>query len=83
MHTLADCRDDCTLSNLQVSLPTFSDHGLIMATVPFPHDAPSTITNCIRRWRGLDQEAFSAALEEVPAIVDPSLLAEMTVEEAL
>jgi len=73
-------RDDCTLSDLQVSPPTISDHGLIMAA--FLHDTPSTITKCIRRWRGLDWEAFRAALMKVPVIVDPSWLADLTVEEA-
>src|SRR6218665_171886 len=57
-------------------------YGLIMATVPFLHDAPSTITKCIRGWKGFDREALMVALMEVPAIADPSSLAAMTLEEA-
>src|SRR6218665_1090854 len=53
-----------------------------MATVPFLHGAPSTITRCIHGWKGLDREAFRTALMEFPVIADPSSLAALILEEA-
>jgi len=61
-------RDDCVLTDLQISPPTISDHGLVTATIPFLHDAPSTIIKQVRGWRDLDREAFKTALMEVPAV---------------
>ena len=75
-------RDDCALTDLQISPPTISDHGLVTATIPFLHDAPSTIIKHVRGWRDLDRDAFKAALMEVPAVADPSTLADLSVEEA-
>ena len=46
-------RDDCALTDLQIFPPTISDHGLVLATIPYLLHAPSTFTRLIRGWRGL------------------------------
>ena len=75
-------RDDCALTDLQIFPPTISYHGLVMTTIPYLHDAPSTFTRLIRGWRGLDRERFRAALMEVPVVADPSTAADLSAEEA-
>src|SRR6218665_982364 len=72
-------RDDCSLVDLCIHPPTISDHGLVVATIPFLHDAPSYLARQIRGWRNLDRDAFRSALLEVPAIADPSILADFSV----
>src|SRR6218665_72586 len=55
-------RDDCALSDISIHPPTISDHGLVLATIPFLSDAPSNFIGRVRDWRRLDREAFKAAL---------------------
>src|SRR6218665_300892 len=74
-------RDDCSLVDLCIHPPTISDHGLVTATILFLHDAPSYLARQIRGWRKLDRDAFRSALLEVPAIADPSILADFSVAD--
>src|SRR6218665_350866 len=79
---LEACGSSSKSDVLQIFPPTISDHGLVMATIPYPHDAPSTFTRLIRGWRGLDRERFRAALMEVPVVADPSTAADLSAEAA-
>src|SRR6218665_2277898 len=75
-------RDDCALRDISIHPPTISDHGLVLATIPFLSDAPSYFISCVRDWRRLDREAFKAALLSIPAVVDPSVLEALPVADA-
>src|SRR6218665_1756927 len=62
------------LTDLSVHPPTISDHGLIIASIPFLCEMPSYFLRQVRDWRSFDREAFRLALLESPAIADPSAL---------
>jgi hypothetical protein len=64
-------RDDC-IPTVEVWPPALSDHGLVVASLPFLHEAPIYALRQIRGWRRLDRTAFATALSEVPAFSDPS-----------
>ena len=64
-------RDDAPPVDLEVHppVPTISDHGLIVATVPFLRSGPARSIHYARAWRELDRVAFGAALR---AALEPS-----------
>ena len=66
-------RDDCT-PTVTVYPPAFSDHGLVIASVPFLHETPIYAIRQIRGWRNLDRQAFLSSLLAVPAFSDPGSL---------
>jgi len=60
-------RDDCSLVDFCIQLPTISDHGLVTATIPFLYDVPSlscqtdlrmaeSQPRCISVWRYLKSQ---------------------------
>src|SRR6218665_579434 len=66
-------RDDCT-PTVDVWPPVLSDHGLVVANLPFLHETPVYALRQIRGWKPLDRQAFSTSLSSVPAFSDPSRL---------
>jgi hypothetical protein len=67
-------RDDCALVDLSVHPPTISDHGLVIASIPFLCETPSYFIRQVRNWRSFDRVAFRSALLDIPAVADPSTL---------
>ena len=59
-------RDDCQVTDVNVQPPTISDHGLVIAAIPFIHQPVLYITRQVRRWKSLDREALAAALRNQP-----------------
>ena len=61
--------------------PTISNHGLVVASIPFLFEAPSYFVRQVRDWRSLDRAAFKSALLNIPAIADPSTLEDLPVAD--
>src|SRR6218665_1712236 len=59
-------RDDCQVVDRHVQPPVLSDHGLIVATIPFIHQPALYITRQIRHWKSLERDAFADALRDHP-----------------
>src|SRR6218665_1007406 len=59
-------RYDCQVVDIHVQPPVLSDHGLVVATIPFIHQPAPYITRQIRHWKGLDRDAFADALRDHP-----------------
>src|SRR6218665_1133594 len=59
-------RDDCQVTDVNVHPPTISDHGLVLAAIPFIPQPVLYITRQVRRWKSLDREDFAAALRDQP-----------------
>src|SRR6218665_1399959 len=72
----------CALTALQIFPPTISEHGLVMATITYLDDAPSTFTRLIHGRRSQDPEVFWSALMEVPVVADPSTLTDLSMPDA-
>src|SRR6218665_2113462 len=49
-----------------VQPPVLSDHGLVVATIPFIHQPALYITTQISHWKSLDRDAFADALRDHP-----------------
>src|SRR6218665_42508 len=49
-----------------VQPPVLSDHGLIVATIPFIHQPALYITRQIRHWKSLDRDALADAFRDHP-----------------
>src|SRR6218665_575785 len=69
-------RDDCP-PTVNVWPPVLSDHGLVVANLPFLHETPVYALRQIREWKHLDRQAFSTSLSSVPAFSDPSSLRDL------
>src|SRR6218665_2656442 len=72
----------CALTALQIFPPTISEHGLVMATITYLDDAPSTFTRLIHGRRSQDPEVFRSALMEVPVVADPSTVTYLSMADA-
>jgi len=60
---------------------TVSDHGLVIATVPFLHKTLIHVEGLLRNWRVLDRDAFREALLSIPAFADSTAFAEASVSD--
>src|SRR6218665_3961528 len=59
-------RDDCQVTDVTVHPPILSDHGLVMACIPFIYESSLLTTRRIRHWKKLDRAAFRSALQAEP-----------------
>ena len=74
-------RDDCQLVDITVHPPTVSDHGLVIATVPFLHETPFHVEGLFRNWKALDRNTFREALLSIPAFADPTAFADASTSD--
>src|SRR6218665_1500110 len=74
-------RDDCQLVDITVHPPTVSDHGLVIATVPFLHETPFHVEGLFRNWKALDRNTFREALLSTPAFADPTAFADASTSD--
>jgi exonuclease III len=74
-------RDDCQLTDIAVHPPTVSDHGIVIATVPFLHETPTLDERQLRNWKALDRDAFRQALLAIPVIADPASLTDVSTSD--
>src|SRR6218665_1480085 len=74
-------RDDCRVSDVIVSPPTFSDHGPVVATIPFLCQPILFTMRRIRCWKRLDRAAFRMALRAHPLFADVESSAQLSTSE--
>src|SRR6218665_3893179 len=74
-------RDDCQVSDVIVSPPTFSDHGPVVATIPFLCEPLLLTMRRVRRWKRLDRAAFRMALRAHPLFADVESSAQLSTSE--
>src|SRR6218665_3695453 len=73
-------RDDCC-PTVDVRPPALSDHGIVVASLPFLHERPVYALRQIRGWRHLDRRALASSISAVPAFSDPSCLGEQSTDD--
>ena len=73
-------RDDCLIPDLRVEPPSFSDHGLLLFTVPYLSSQPVCALRLSRGWKRLDRQAFCDGLRNSPLCGDLSLLADLSTD---
>src|SRR6218665_2162856 len=76
-------RDDCQVSDVIVSPPTFSDHGPVVATIPFLCEPILFTMHLILCCKRLDRTAFRMALRAHPIFVDVESSARLSTSEML
>ena len=73
-------RDDCC-PTVDVRPPALSDHGIVVASLPFLHERPVYALRQIRGWGHLDRQALESSLSAVPAFSDPGSLGEQSTDD--
>jgi len=71
-------RNDCQVTDVTVHPPILSDHGLVMASIPFIYEPSLLITRRIRHWKKLDRAAFRSALQAEPLFNDAEAFSSST-----
>ena len=74
-------RDDCQVMDIDIHPPTISDHGLVIACIPFIIEPTLLITRQIRHWKSLDRDAFRATIQDCPLFKDAELISVQSVSE--
>ena len=68
-------RDDQSVAVLPVNPPLLSDHAFVVAdcSCPLPPSTTSTVCRQVRNWRGIDDNAFDADLQQSELFRAPPL----------
>ena len=74
-------RDDSALTNLTIHPPSLSDHGLVIATIPFLYETLVHVIRYVRGWKKLDHASFGEALRAHPTIADPASMADKSTSD--